>query len=657
MSFLRKLTIRILLVVGCALSVAGIAFAHVEVYTDGFDLSSEGGAILCNIEDDLLPGQTIELYTDYTHGENDDARDMVKDIIVLVNGDNGYHYSTPDMVCHIEYPDWHRGMTDDTYVYVRVIVQTTLGNVYYDYRFTVDRKSVPPICEKHDMKPVTVAGSERYAILPSDPSKHFLQSCFVRYVCEICGEEGEEYYRTYSADDSPKIKEHFFTPDYENGRCCAAAGCSAGKLSKISSFCIQVPNNGRLKPHTPYVIYATWEPESQAIPDLEWETGAAGKHDNVIEKLGSGSNQCIIRTGEAGFSYLYVKSDFMGIEEYRAIEITQDEFDSVDVESYYDTLSQIPEGEPVLNRVRNPDIYNAIFAELSRIKGAEYATRLMRAAQSAPVLYQNLFAWSFFDYVIDGNPPDNASYFSYGRMEVNNTDPETWFHETGHAIDWCLKDEAITTSESYAIRLYNAIFYRIYEEVSQTVIREAEGLELSAGEILEVVDYIMGKDYDYNKLERFFVSPVLTGNYTEEQKKLFDSAAEFLNIIANIDMERERDFYHVGSDMYFDMLSGCTNQSFQKWSGFSNEINYYGGHGPLAHELYDPEIYTADYWYKDGQPTYAQNEEAWAEYFSSKMTGTSLTLNLEHFPEACEIMDEMARELLEGYKEKHRGND
>ena len=92
MSFLRKLTIRILLVVGCALSVAGIAFAHVEVYTDGFDLSSEGGAILCNIEDDLLPGQTIELYTDYTHGENDDARDMVKDIIVLVNGDNGYHY-------------------------------------------------------------------------------------------------------------------------------------------------------------------------------------------------------------------------------------------------------------------------------------------------------------------------------------------------------------------------------------------------------------------------------------------------------------------------------------------------------------------------------------------------------------------------------------
>ena len=61
------------------------------------------------------------------------------------------------------------------------------------------------------------------------------------------------------------------------------------------------------------------------------------------------------------------------------------------------------------------------------------------------------------------------------------------------------------------------------------------------------------------------------------------------------------------------------------------------------------------YWYNaDNEPTYALNSEAWAEYFSSQMTGKHKDGNYSDFPEACEIMDDMADELLRGYKNKHR---
>ncbi len=67
-------------------------------------------------------------------------------------------------------------------------------------------------------------------------------------------------------------------------------------------------------------------------------------------------------------------------------------------------------------------------------------------------------------------------------------------------------------------------------------------------------------------------------------------------------------------------------------------------------------MYDTNYWYfrDSGKPTYAQNHEGWAEYYSSQLCGHNRENNLNDFPVACEIMDEMAHELLDAYKEKHR---
>ncbi len=85
--------------------------------------------------------------------------------------------------------------------------------------------------------------------------------------------------------------------------------------------------------------------------------------------------------------------------------------------------------------------------------------------------------------------------------------------------------------------------------------------------------------------------------------------------------------------------------------GFTNNrVTTSGGHGEPQHG------YGKEYWFVNGIPTYSQNLEAWAEFFSSVVSGSIEKDNKMIFPGACSIMDVIAHDLLEGYQELHTGS-
>ena len=92
-------------------------------------------------------------------------------------------------------------------------------------------------------------------------------------------------------------------------------------------------------------------------------------------------------------------------------------------------------------------------------------------------------------------------------------------------------------------------------------------------------------------------------------------------------------------DYYKQELAGAVNEAAS---------DVYGGvtcniiSGSYGH-------WSDDYWYKNGEATYAQSRELWAEYYSYCSTGNEASMEslTEKFPNAKKFMDEMAGAMVE----------
>ena len=91
--------------------------------------------------------------------------------------------------------------------------------------------------------------------------------------------------------------------------------------------------------------------------------------------------------------------------------------------------------------------------------------------------------------------------------------------------------------------------------------------------------------------------------------------------------------------MYYNKdLKGASNEAGSDiYGGVTNNII----HGSYGH-------WSESYWYdKNGNATYAQSRELWAEYYSYSITENEEAMeNLkEHFPNAGEMLDEIAGDM------------
>ena len=86
------------------------------------------------------------------------------------------------------------------------------------------------------------------------------------------------------------------------------------------------------------------------------------------------------------------------------------------------------------------------------------------------------------------------------------------------------------------------------------------------------------------------------------------------------------------ADMVSDVYGGVTNNKLNG-NGYHDGYYWYDANGNIA---YDPP---------------RQSLEAWAEFFSAKITGntTNITYNEQYFPTATALLEEYAGELLEDY--------
>lgn len=655
--------ISVFLVLSSLLYTVSTASAGVNIYAEGnLEQSETGIRIDCNTDDILTLGKDIELWSDYTG--NDPIINEITGYTISVNGQLYNHYSGNSMRCHVPFQVWHSSMIDDTRVYVSGVINTTQGRGHYDYMFTVDQSQVKPLCTEH-MFVFNLEGIEDVKVkqCEKDPLKHYLASCIGNYKCSVCGEETAKTRFTFDESNSPSITDHVL-----NDHRCVAEGCDYVEEEEvqISYLYLNVENDGWWMPGNDYIASVEWGPEDAKMEDIRWEIGYRNLYkeepeNDVATIVSANGDQAVFHADSPGYAYIFVYTNNETKNIAKGIEV-RDAANDKDV--FYETLSSLGENEHPMD---NPVIRAVIRNELMTItnQNKEQTDAIIQCIENADYPYQDLYVWSFYDYFKSTTPDTEGSYHWYGKLQVDCSEDEfstdTFFHESGHAVDFALYESDMTEKE-YKEKLYNALYYSIYQMVSEEVIKAARNTELTYDEKSEIIEYIMGDKYLFEyysniniwamKKEILSTKAVMTDEFSDQQKDVFDSAVSAVGKILK-DHPYVED---ISSHMLSDIAAGCTNQVVMGNSPKKDII----GHGPLTHELVtgdERKLYTTTYWYDEkGNPTYYQNKEAWAEYFSSRMTGNNLESNQQFFEEACNIMDQMAEELLEGYKAKHRVN-
>ncbi len=426
---------------------------------------------------------------------------------------------------------------------------------------------------------------------------------------------------------------------------------------------------------------------------------------DCFHPTGDGEGYLEITGNEEGFLRIDIESAEKHTGDYFTVEVSSRSF--MDYEAYFRTLSGLPADQRALD---NYDVRRMIYEELLSESGNEdLATNMMKKLEEAPAIYSNLYAWSFPDYVRNFDPSRPGSYHIASYLQVDVDTLDVFFHESGHAIDYSMDHTDRSSSEDYKLDLYVSL----WSDVSRIIMKYFSGensikRDLSAEEKIEIMQYVMGPAYSYNE-EKYInaahayefirspylyiatasamkvasneawkdipglselqsglhalggdlietnYAPQLSGDFSKEQKDYYEKLSEAVQK----DLLSHKTEGDMNSQMYHDMIAGLTNQALQGRDSniFANKMRHYCwvGHGPLLSKFDKTGNYSEDYWYNkdNGNPTYAQNNEAWAEYFSSQITGNNRQDNQENFSEACRIMDEMAEELLKDYREKH----
>jgi hypothetical protein len=421
-------------------------------------------------------------------------------------------------------------------------------------------------------------------------------------------------------------------------------------------FFLQLEDDGLWTVGRNYNVILTWEPTDLVLDDdFTWFFGYnklrpddyPGPHVIQLDDKKTDYNHAVYRANTPGLAYVGVT-----YKSYPpvciSIEVKATAYQ--DEQLFYKVLSRLSDDQtPMENGTIRAIVWNEIMAMTNN--DTDLTSQIIKDVEHAPLLYQKLYLWSLFDYRKTlTNNVKNSNYDNYGMLYLKDSTTDAYFHETGHAIDHALNQRCMS-SEEYQSSLYNALYYKVYKIIATEVINASSDTELTTEQKNAIIEYIMGEEQDIKWQFKWYglafttLKSEMDDSFNNEQISVFNSVVDSVHQIIK-DNPTEGS---TGSQMLSDMISGVTNQSVL--GGYLPAVMSVDGHGPLTHITSGDK---PDYWYTDdGNPTYMQNAEAWAEYFSSIMTGHNLHNNRELFKEACDIMDTMAIDLLEGYITKH----
>ena len=318
-----------------------------------------------------------------------------------------------------------------------------------------------------------------------------------------------------------------------------------------------------------------------------------------------------------------------------------------DEELYKSILCSLPEGaNPMDNQLIRGIIADRLRA--SGLDGTQTAYILSAVSnEKVPETYRNIYIYSFFEYDIADTEHKDGSLFrpkTNGLYLGANTNPDsfldTWFHESGHAVDWNA-GKGIYISRDSEYDLYNKLEEDLSNRINETLNGDISALDgstpsskLTSEERGIVCNNILGAQNAPDKNTRVPTPSNISS----------DVAIAFEYTVRKI---REELVTHVESSnarMGSDINGGLSNNTV---SGL------YGHNWPL-------QIGKYDYWFKkvnkglfksEYTPTYNQCSEAWAEYYSAYITNDTdaIEQNRSYFREGCKILDEIAEYMCEYY--------
>lgn len=275
--------------------------------------------------------------------------------------------------------------------------------------------------------------------------------------------------------------------------------------------------------------------------------------------------------------------------------------------------------EDKLEYIRIYEKYNKEQAEqieklLSKLSEEEI-NRIKFYVYSVDEPYRSIYLQSMENYSLGNISGDDTGYFTPSGNTINVDMTEepgnprgpytTFFHESGHAIDYNHNDDGSYYSMTYRNSKGQSLQDVIYQDVSNDVMNTIKNYTKNSESIKNIHNYIMGADTsDIDSLSK------------AERK-----------ILENVQLYYRRELAGAVNEAASDVYGGVTNNII---------IGDYGHR-------------SEGYWYRNGKATYAQSRELWAEYYSYCATGNenSLASLTEKFPNAKKFLDEMATSMVE----------
>jgi len=273
----------------------------------------------------------------------------------------------------------------------------------------------------------------------------------------------------------------------------------------------------------------------------------------------------------------------------------------------------------------NPRIYEIIdkrFADCNFTP--EQRKLLIDKIQNAPSNFRDLFIYSFYKFELKNtshgrytgayNPADNTLYCDTTNIVDDESLIDIFFHEAGHAID-ATNNRLSRTDE---------LLEKLESDTKNFIIPKIAiyGDELTSEQKERVLQAFMSGTSSETSFSAFWGNPQphAPEHLSSAEKKVYDKVVKHCYAVLKA-TSYENDC------MPHDILTGMTN----------NTISSNGGHR---------KDYAGDYyWFNpNGQRTGAERSEAWAEYYSSMMTGdaTSQAANTRYMKESTECMAKIA---------------
>lgn len=236
--------------------------------------------------------------------------------------------------------------------------------------------------------------------------------------------------------------------------------------------------------------------------------------------------------------------------------------------------------------------------------------------------YKSIYLNQLESYKIGHTSGDDTGYFSPNNNKINvdmTVEPgnprgpyTTYFHESGHAIDYNYNDDGSYYSLTYRNAEGKSLQDVIYEDVRNNV-QEVVGMYTTDPEMTKnIVNYIMGG----RSVELSALSPL------------------------------EQQIYNSVSYYYRNEMAGGVNEACSDvYGGVTNNLIV----GGFAHYPKDGNYDNYTYWYdKNGNATGNQSMELWAEFYSYAATGNEANMESlrEHFPNAYEFLVEMSNSMV-----------